>query len=579
MSRSTPATLLGSVFVLALALPLLPSCGSSGGGSAFAVKPDGGQNADGPVAQLDGSLGHLEGSVGRLGGDTGTGMRTEQHDFGAPVLDTGVPANAPALFAGKAADAGALAGPCLYDPEIGTLFPNNWLRPRFRFSASNGENLFQITLIVPYESSPLVIYTTASGYTLDAARWKIVTSVGVGTVKVSIRSAVVAGGVVTAGPFQGTEGTFEIAPVSAAGSVVYWTTSNGTVLKGFKIGQESVQSVITPAQVSGSPDCVACHTSTPDGNYVALTATPNGDGTSPAYLDIRSVDGKATQPPYLTPSAQALLARANQHAATFSKSHWSAGDYTMLSMFYAANPTTQAVDSEIIWTDLAATSQTEGAAWGVLPRTGDPNQASSAAFSHDGTKVAYVSTPAGAAGGAGIIETAGGIWTVPYANRLGGAATQVAGANDTAYTQYYPIFSADDEYLAFNRVPTGSTSYNDDAAEVFVIPSKGGTATRLAANDPPACLGVKSPGITNSWPKWSPEIATSGQSSYYFLVFSSTRDPGAMGGPQLYVAPILVKGSTVTTYSALYFWNQPETEHNHTPAWDVFALPPPPAPP
>jgi hypothetical protein len=47
--------------------------------------------------------------------------------------------------------------------------------------------------------------------------------------------------------------------------------------------------------------------------------------------------------------------------------------------------------------------------------------------------------------------------------------------------------------------------------------------------------------------------------------------------PQLYVAPIVVDATgAIKTYSALYLWNQPETEHNHTPAWDVFQLPPPP---
>jgi hypothetical protein len=119
-------------------------------------------------------------------------------------------------------------------------------------------------------------------------------------------------------------------------------------------------------------------------------------------------------------------------------------------------------------------------------------------------------------------------------------------------------------------------SYNNPNAEVFVVPAAGGTATRVAANDPPACLGIRSPGVNNSWAKWSPLVITACGSTYYFFVFSSNRDLAA-GGPQLYVAPIIVDASgKLTTYSALYLWNQPEGEHNHTPAWDVFQLPPPP---
>jgi hypothetical protein len=112
-------------------------------------------------------------------------------------------------------------------------------------------------------------------------------------------------------------------------------------------------------------------------------------------------------------------------------------------------------------------------------------------------------------------------------------------------------------------------------AELYVIPPTGGTATRLAANDPPSCVGITSPGLTNSWPKWSPQAKSDAKgNTYYWLVFSSIRDPAqATPAPQLYAAPVVVDASgNVTTYSALYFWNQPETEHNHLPAWDVFQI-------
>jgi hypothetical protein len=493
-------------------------------------------------------------------------------DFKAPIFADGAPPNAPQLFAlpdvaAPAGDGGAsTGGPCLYEPEIGTLFPSNWLRPRFRFTAAQAENLFEIKLVVPNQISPLVIYTTKSGYTLDKALWGILTSTGFGTVHLTVRSAVVdAMGSVTAGPFKGTEGDFEVAPpqVQASGSVLYWTTSGGTVLKGFKIGDETVQSVITPA--AAQTQCVACHTSTPDGLYAGLTGSSNpGDGT-PSSISIRSVDGMATEPPFLSASAKTLLAR-QQYAPTFSKGHWQDGDHTVLTMFPLNAKT------EIAWTDLEAKTTAQGSGWDVLARGGDTGSASSVVFAHDGTKLAYVSTNGT---GAGVIANEGRIFTVPYANRAGGAAVAVAGASDAAFNQFYPTFSADDQVLAFNRVPTGASSYNNPAAEVFVVPAAGGTATRLAANDPPACLTTKkSPGITNSWPKWAPEVRTAGGKSYYFLVFSSTRNP-ASNGPQLYVAPIVIDGGVVKTYAALTLWNQPETENNHTPAWDVFQLPGP----
>jgi hypothetical protein len=237
--------------------------------------------------------------------------------------------------------------------------------------------------------------------------------------------------------------------------------------------------------------------------------------------------------------------------------------------------------SDIVWTDLEAKGQTQGTDWGIIARTGDTKYAASALFSHDGQTIVYTSA---SSVDSGMNTPDGVLYTVPYGNRMGGPAKALPGASDPAYIQYYPVFSADDQFIAFNRMPTGVTgnTYNNPSAEVFVIPSAGGTATRLLANDPPACLKVTSPGINNSWGKWSPEAKTVDGKTYYFLVFSSGRDPVAMdalgtgGYPQLYVAPIVVDASgQVTSYSALYFRNQVEAEHNHTAAWDVFMLPPP----
>ena len=540
-----------ALLVLVAASVGIAACGSDDPGSAF----------DGGAPLVDSGSSDVTLGNDAPPADVGPVVRD---DFPTPILDTGAPPNAGQLF-GRDAGGQSAGGPCLYEPELGSLFPNNWLRPRFRFNAAHQENLFEIKLVVPNEKHPLVIYTTKSGYTLDKATWGTLTSfaAGAGPMHVTVRSAVVNSGAITAGPWLGSEGDLEIAPVAATGTVVYWTTSGGTVLKGFKIGDESVQSIITPTQAG--TQCVACHTSTPDGKYVALTASDTASDGSPGYIRFRSVDGTFAEPPFLTASAKTLLARTPQHAPAFSKMHWQAGDHTALSMM-AVNGKT-----EILWTDLEATSTAQGTGWGILARTGDANAASAAAFSHDGQKVVYTSATNSAAG---TITNDGQLFTLPYANRAGGAASPVSGANDPQYHHYYPTFSADDRWLAFNRVANTEASYNDAKAEVFVVPTAGGTASRLAANSPPQCLGAVSPGVTNSWPKWSPEVKSAGGKDFYFLVFSSTRN-AATNGPQLYVAPFVVSGSTVKTYAALYLWNQPETEHNHTPAWDVFQIPPP----
>lgn len=577
------------VFVTTVVLAPLASyaCGSQSNGSGFAGNDGGGADAtqgDGGTSVGPGGGGGNEGGIGSILGDgaasEGGGVTgvypcpnpATQNDFANPILDTGTPANAAALF--SAADVGT-QGPCLYEPEPGALFPNNWMRLRFRFNTSNQENLFEIKLVIPHETSPLVIYTTQSTYTLDAMTWQKLTTTGVnGPIQVSVRSAVVTNGAITGGPWTGSTGTIQIAPVPASGSVVYWTTSNGTVLKGFQMGSEAApQPIVTPGQAGTM--CIGCHTSTPDGLYVGFTASQVANsGDTPAYQDIRTLDGGATQPPWLSTSALALLARQGQQAPAFSPGHWSAGDHILLSMYEATGP------EEIIWTNLEATSQTQGQGWDVVARNGDSNAAASAAFSHDGQTIVYTSSTDV---NSGENSADGLLYTVPYNGGKGGTAQPLSGASDSNYIQFYPSYSHDDHFIAFNRMPTSSGSasmpatYNNPNSEVFFIPATGGTATRVAANDPPACLGAASPGITNSWAKWSPQVAQACGNSYYFFIFSSDRDPGAAGGPQLYVAPIVVDAkANVTTYAAIYPWNQPESEHNHTPAWDVFQLPPPP---
>jgi hypothetical protein len=540
---------LGALVTSALAA----ACGSSSGGGTFA--PPGGDGGPGPS----------DGSASSSGGDSPT-LPTTRDDFHDPILDTGAPPSSPQLFG--VPDVGT-GGPCLYEPEIGSLFPNNWLRPRWRFTTAHQENLFEIKLVVPNEVDPLVIYTTQSGYTLTQAVWSIVTTFGAGApIHVTVRSAVLTNGKLTGGPWMGSEGDMQVAPVAASGSVVYWTTSNGTVLKGFHIGDETVQSVITTTQASTA--CVACHTSTPDGLFVGLTgSTDPGNGGAAASIDLRSVNGQATRPPFVTPNALTLLQRTDQHAASFSPAHWAAGDHLALSMLNLNGNT------EIVWTDLESTSAAQSTGWGVVARTGDTRMAASATMSHDGKTIAYTSATTV---DSGTNTTDGLVYTVPWNNKAGGAAAPLKGASDPSFVQYYPVFTADDHYVAFNRVPSGNKSYNDPLAELFIVPAAGqAQPVRLAANDPPACTGLTSPGITNSWPKWSPQALASGGSTYYWLVFASTRDVPGQGpnpGPQLYVAPFVVDGAgKITSYAALYFRNQPETEHNHTPAWDVFQLP------
>jgi hypothetical protein len=140
--------------------------------------------------------------------------------------------------------------------------------------------------------------------------------------------------------------------------------------------------------------------------------------------------------------------------------------------------------------------------------------------------------------------------------------------------------------VVFDRVPAGGVMYANPEAELFVVPAAGGTASRLAANDPPKCSGSASPGVNNHWAKWAPApvLAPDGSRKYYWLIFSSNRygtppvlanDKTLVQVSQLYATAIVIDQTTraLTTYPAIYLWNQSAATLNTTPAWDPFKIP------
>jgi Tol biopolymer transport system component len=475
----------------------------------------------------------------------------EFHDFPAdPFVDAGAPASAPALFGG--ALGAPSGGPCLADPQVGTLFPNNWIRPRFTWVPTGTENLFELRLTAANQNNALVVYTTASSWTMPANIWAGLSQHTVDQpITVKVRGATYASGSLTSGPELGSSGAVRVAPVSAPGAIVYWTnTPSGNLMRGFRMGDETLKDIFSPADTGAA--CFGCHTATPDGTYVGFSAGEGG-GAGVALL---SADGQHLTPSFLSASAQTLMARPDQDAPSFSPLHWTSGNRIALSMY----------QSSIIWTDLEATSTALGGGWGFLPRTGESTNAASASFAHTSDTVVYVSTSAPVS--LGVTVTAGDIKTVPFNNRAGGVPTTLVATGDN---EYYPSFSPDDHFVAFDRVPNGMSSYNNAQAEVYVVPSNGsGAPVRIAANDPSSCTGQTSPGVTNSWPKWSPGAQDNGGRRFYWLTFSSTR---AGAQPQIYVAPVVDNGGTLTTYPALYPWNQVPGDSSHTPAWDNFAIP------
>ncbi len=558
-----------SVSSLLLAATLVVSgCGSAGSGRS-GTKSDGGAGGGG-----GGSGG---GTGGGGGGDSSPDMAvaTPGSDFpAAPIIDGTTPTTAPGLF-GAAGSGSATGGPCLTQPPIGALLPQNFLRPRFDMTPVGNQNIFEIRIHTAGEVNDLLVYTQSKSWAMPQTMWQGLSTHTDQPVTVTIRGAVLTGSALTAGPSLGSTGDLTIAPASAPGAIVYWAEQTGTLntsMKGFNFGDDSTPKVVMTQSQSpgGQTGCIACHASTPDGLYIGLAWTSTNQDGRPAQIGLFSTDGNATVPSFITASAavQADLAFNGSTMPVFSKAHWTTGDRLMVSL----KPTGPMVNSDFPGYSMISTNLETGAQTNIATGEATGKFPGAPAFSHDGMTIVYAS---GSSSGSGYQMTDGDLRKVAFTNGAGGTSVALGGAANSGRNEYFPSFSPDDKYIAFTAMPVGNNNYTpaNAPAEISIVNADGSSTipTRLAANDPAACTGVASPGLTNSWPKWAPDTTTVGTRTFYWLTFSSKRND--LSTPQLFVTPVVIDSGVMKTYPALYLWNQLTTEGNHTPAWDNFQIP------
>lgn len=564
------------------------------------------------------------------------------------------------------------AGPCIIEPQDGTMFPRNWLRPRVNFYNATAGSKYKLTFTTRAEKNPLVAYTSKIPWAMPKDIWHaLATNVMEEDITLTVRAS------------NGGESSvkFRIAPAEAGGTIVFWhatqckaAENDKSALYGFKPGDEGVVSALRPAQIStkmmgasgnlttessrtnaGSAICVGCHASTPDGKAVTVT------DDWPWNVALANIDPAAgavgSLPSFVTTAGMTMANTSWQGVTSFSRDDWTAGsrryvgswaprtvstDPSLVWQIWGGNASetmTKTGQDDLIWVNLASAAavpapvingssvsntneifpalvRAQGDLWGIIERTGDSRAAVTPNWSHNGQLVAYTSTDSTSDGRIGPNPssntptlTAADIYTVPFNNGNGGNATPVTGAAEPNFGEYYPAFSGDDAYIAYNRAPmNGSALYYRPDSEIFIVPAAGGSSVRVAANDPPQCTGLNTNTLHNSWPKWSPYPKEVNGAKYYFLTFSSsrysdfviTKSQGSCSndvpGSELYLAMVKVKDGVVTTYPGIYLWNQkylfatdangnPVTDAsgnpsysvepglNVTPAWDEFVVP------
>ena len=330
-------------------------------------------------------------------------------------------------------------------------------------------------------------------------------------ITVTVRGASQAGG--AASVARGTSGDITIAPVSASGTMVYWSTSgmtygqpkNGdTMLSGFDVGDESVVQVLKPDQAkqlikdqggnvlkpeSNPARCIGCHTSTPDGAYISY------NDFYPWNVVLASGEPATVgaSPPFLHAGGWNAITQPWLGLSTYSKAHWTDGDHVMIASLGTTNSDSDA-NSQLAWFDLESTAsgtqpaQLKGMAFDILPRTGDTRGAAAPVWSHDGSFIVYTSTDAEKSGrlGSGVAD----LYRVDYNDRAGGMAKPVDGAAEAATAEYYPALSGDDRLIAYNSIPQATASQSHAAIGNAGSASRGTACTR---SRPRRCSSCRPP--------------------------------------------------------------------------------------
>jgi WD40-like Beta Propeller Repeat len=570
------------VIEFAALVGLLASVGCAG------VKPiassgNGGSSATG--ASVGTSTGGSTGAGGTVVAPTGcNGQCTDFEPTASnpnPIFQVNVPTDVAGMFGTPSG-----SGPCVTEPEDGSLFPNNWLSPRVHVPGNTG--YLKITFHAAMESTDLVAYAQGDSWALPKPIWQ---ALAVHIVQQDVTVTVQTPGC------GATSVNFQIAPVGAGGSMVFWsmdpaavgkdltsitdvtTIKSDSFLDGFTVGDSTTlwqstqqaalwitdvqQQVPTQGGNTQASHCIGCHVGTPDGNYVGFVdAWPWGA----AFANIQS----GTQGQTLTTLSGASYAGATctswnnctgsrtfvqypwMGGMAFSKSHWASGD--QIAVVAAQIPASD-LDSpwntddyqpgNLVWVDTDSSAitvnngapfPTRGTAFDYMQHTGDLGGVAFPTWSNDGSTIVYSSTPGGCSGQGCTPGDQDGrlnvgqtdLYSVLYNNKAGGAAMPVPGGSSSSLEEYYAAFSPDDATLAFTAVPAGQVMYANEQAELYMVPfstttsNSGAQAVRLNANDPPKCTGLQSPGINNHWPKWSPTVGTDSSGNSYYWLIFSS---------------------------------------------------------
>ncbi len=412
------------------------------------------------------------------------------------IVVGGAPADAASKFAGVVDPSRA---PSIVYPSNGVMVPPNMNEIEWHFRPGSGNDLFD--LAVKSVALDLHVYFGCSSvgggcaYAPDKTVWSILSAAGRGddALDTKIRGTSAKGG---AGVGVSASQSLAFGEEDIVGGIYYWNAAAGATMRyEFGVSGQKAETYMN-APKAGAATCVGCHVLSRDGDRISLGL----DIPSPSPYKVFDVGSRAL----VYGSQTAGTPGANFFTFAPDKNRIMVSNGVSLSLRNAAT----------------GAAIVENVAQGAMPD-----------WSPDGKSVVFaqpkVSPPCFGAicGAPGVSEA--GIFTTTDAGGGKWTAASVL-VPTTSNNNYYPSYSPDGGWVAFNRASIGTlpngdsrSSYDAPDATVWAVKASGGA---------PIALANATSANGDSWPKWMQREQSYRGKKIMWLTFSSRRAYGLRVG-------------------------------------------------
>jgi hypothetical protein len=421
--------------------------------------------------------------------------------------------------------------PALSYPRDGMVVPRNLEGLGFLWSLPAGHDVSRIRFQT--ELTDISVYSEEAWWLSTSDLWTVITATNrEGHVKVHVESGIWDGATLR-DVYAGPEVALTINRFDANGSVLYWSTYGGGVVR---IPFGTLEGELYWGMEESGGRCTGCHVLSEPLQRMVLTN--EGVGGTFTIVDISE------------PDRPTLFLDADDPRRLTWKTV-SPDGLLLLGTTTGANPQPPWNPQPVLY------SLVDGQkikSFNLGAPVGQPD------WSPDGTQIVMVRMT-------GTVNsefqfTGGEIILVPWdeeRQELGEASVLVPADTTRAWNHFYPTFSPDGAWVVYCR-STGD-SYSDLDAELWMVSVDGLTKLRLDTVNGP-------PGTMSSTPRWGPLP----DDDVLWLAFSSVRDypldPSSM--PQIWVTaiePALAAEGLDPSHEPFWLPGQETFSNNHLPVW------------